>query len=248
MQETKALISRWRVYHFTTINPNLGVVKTIDGRSFVAADLPGLIEGAADGLGLGDKFLKHIERTKIIAHIIDMSGIEGRNPYDDYVTIREELKKYSDKLANKEEIIVANKMDMPSSKENLEEFKEKVDKEVFEISAINNEGIDKLLVALMDKIEKMDDVDIYEEDNLESHVLYKFKEEKPFVIEKVNDVFVVHSDSIEKLFKMTKFTDEGIRRFSNKLRRMGVDEELQKMGAQEGDLVKILDFEFEYTE
>ena len=235
-------------YHFTTINPNLGVVKTIDGRSFVAADLPGLIEGAADGLGLGDKFLKHIERTKIIAHIIDMSGIEGRNPYDDYVTIREELKKYSDKLANKEEIIVANKMDMPSSKESLEEFKKKVDKEVFEISAINNEGIDKLLVALMDKIEKMDDVDIYEEDNLESHVLYKFKEEKPFVIEKVNDVFVVHSDSIEKLFKMTKFTDEGIRRFSNKLRRMGVDEELQKMGAQEGDLVKILDFEFEYTE
>ena len=248
MSKISAAKPKIGAYHFTTINPNLGVVKTIDGRSFVAADLPGLIEGAADGLGLGDKFLKHIERTKIIAHIIDMSSLEGRDPYEDYITIREELKKYSDKLANKEEIIVANKMDMPLAKENLIEFKKKVDKEVFEISAINNEGIDKLLVALMDKVEKIDEVDIYEEDNLESHVLYKFKEEKPFVIEKVNDVFVVHSDSIEKLFKMTKFTDEGIRRFSNKLRRMGVDEELQKMGAQEGDLVKILDFEFEYTE
>lgn len=235
-------------YHFTTINPNLGVVKTIDNRSFVAADLPGLIEGASSGAGLGDKFLRHIERTKIICHIIDMSGIEGRNPYDDYLTIREELKKYSEKLANKEEIIVANKMDMPDSKNNLEEFKKKVDKEIFEISAINNEGIDNLLVAIADKLDSIEEVDIYEEDNIESHVLYKFKEEKPFTIEKDGNTFIVHSDKIEKLFRMTKFTDEGIRRFSNKLRRMGVDDELINMGIQEGDLVKILDFEFEYTE
>ena len=109
-------------YHFTTLNPNLGVVKTIDGRSFIAADLPGLIEGASEGLGLGDKFLRHIERTKIICHVIDMSGIEGRNPYEDYETIRKELKNYSEKLANKEEIIVANKMDMPEAKDNLKEF------------------------------------------------------------------------------------------------------------------------------
>ena len=235
-------------YHFTTLNPNLGVVKTIDNRSFIAADLPGLIEGASEGAGLGDRFLKHIERTKIIAHIIDMSGIEGRNPYDDYITIREELKNYSDKLANKFEIIVANKMDMPQSEENLKEFKKKVDKEIFEISAINNEGIDKLLVALADKLDTLEEVNIYEDDEMESHILYKFKEEKPFTIEKVDNTFIVHSEKIEKLFKMTKFTDEGIRRFSNKLRRMGVDEELVKMGAQEGDLVKILDFEFEYTE
>ena len=234
-------------YHFTTLNPNLGVVKTIDNRSFVAADLPGLIEGASEGAGLGDKFLKHIERTKIIAHIIDMSGIEGRNPYDDYMVIRNELKNYSEKLANKKEIIVANKMDMPSSEENLKEFKKKVKEEIIEISAINNQGIDELLIRLADELDKIPEENIYEEDNFESHILYKFNEEKPFTIEKVDNVFIVHSEKIEKLFKMTKFTDEGIRRFSNKLRRMGVDEELENMGAEEGDIVKILDFEFEYT-
>ena len=177
-----------------------------------------------------------------------MSGVEGRNPYDDYLVIRNELKNYSEKLANKVEVIVANKMDMPASKENLNEFKKKVDKEIYEISALNNDGIDKLLVALADKLEELPEENIYEEDNFESHILYKFSEEKPFTIEKENDKFIIHSEKIEKLFKMTKFTDEGIRRFSNKLRRMGVDEELSKMGAKEGDTVKILDFEFEYTE
>ena len=235
-------------YHFTTLNPNLGVVKTIDGRSFVAADLPGLIEGASEGAGLGDKFLRHIERTKIICHVIDMSGIEGRNPYEDYETIRNELKNYSEKLANKEEIIVANKMDMPESVENLKEFKKKVNKEIIEISALNNMGIDNLLVKLADKLDEIPETNIYEEDNFESHVLFKFNEERPFTIERDGDIFIVHSDKIEKLYKMTKFTDEGIRRFSNKLRRMGVDEELVKMGCKEGDTVKILDFEFEFTE
>jgi len=235
-------------YHFTTLNPNLGVVKTIDGRSFVAADLPGLIEGASEGAGLGDKFLRHIERTKIICHVIDMSGIEGRDPYEDYETIRNELKNYSEKLANKEEIIVANKMDMPESVENLKEFKNKVDKEIIEISALNNIGIDNLLVKLADKLDEIPETNIYEEDNFESHVLFKFNEERPFIIEKDGDTFIVHSEKIEKLYKMTKFTDEGIRRFSNKLRRMGVDEELVKMGCKEGDTVKILDFEFEFSE
>lgn len=235
-------------YHFTTLNPNLGVVKTIDGRSFVAADLPGLIEGASNGAGLGDKFLRHIERTKIICHVIDMSGVEGRNPYEDYETIRKELKNYSEKLANKEEIIVANKMDMPESAENLKEFKKKVNKEIIEISALNNIGIDNLLVKLADKLDEIPETNIYEEDNFESHVLFKFNEERPFTIERDGDIFIVHSDKIEKLYKMTKFTDEGIRRFSNKLRRMGVDEELVKMGCKEGDTVKILDFEFEFTE
>ena len=234
-------------YHFTTLVPNLGVVKTKDNRVFVAADLPGLIEGASEGVGLGDRFLRHIERTKIIVHIIDMSGIEGRDPYDDYLKIRNELKLYSDKLEKKEEIIVANKMDMPSSKENLEKFKEKVNKEIYEISAINNIGIDDLLIKIADKLETIEEVDLYDNDEIESHILYKFKEEQPFTIVRENDIYVIKSEKIEKLFKMTKFTDEGIRRFSNKLRRMGVDDELEKMGIQEGDIVRILDFEFEYT-
>ena len=157
-------------------------------------------------------------------------------------------KNYSEKLANKEEIIVANKMDMPESAENLKEFKKKVNKEIIEISALNNIGIDNLLVKLADKLDEIPETNIYEEDNFESHVLFKFNEERPFTIERDGDIFIVHSDKIEKLYKMTKFTDEGIRRFSNKLRRMGVDEELVKMGCKEGDTVKILDFEFEFTE
>lgn len=236
-------------YHFTTLTPNLGVVKTKDNRSFVVADLPGLIEGAAKGAGLGDKFLRHIERTRIIAHIVDMSGIEGRDPYEDYLTIRNELKEYSEKLANKKEIIIANKMDMPESIENLKEFKKKVKEEILEISGLTGQGIDEMLTYLADELDLIEEVDLYEDDEIESHILYKFKEEQPFTIEvDDNGVYVIHSEKIEKLFKMTKFSDEGMRRFSNKLRRMGVDEELQKMGIQEGDYVRILDYEFEYTE
>ena len=235
-------------YHFTTLVPNLGVVKTIDNRSFVVADLPGLIEGAHLGEGLGDKFLRHIERTRVIAHVIDMSGIEGRNPYDDFATINNELENFDKKILKKPQIIIANKMDIASSKNNLEEFKKKVDLPIYEISAINGEGLDKVLIALADILDKEEKVDLYSEDEFESHILYKFEEEKPFVIEKDNNVFVVHSDKIEKLFKMTKFTDEGVRRFSNKLRRMGVDDKLKEMGAKEGDIVRILDFEFEFTE
>ena len=233
-------------YHFTTLSPNLGMVKTKDNRSYVVADLPGLIEGASEGVGLGDKFLRHIERTRIIVHIVDMSGIEG-DPYDNYLVIRNELNSYSEKLTKKEEIIVANKMDMPDSEENLKEFKKKVKKDVYEISAINNTGIDDLLIVIANKLDEINTEDLYSDDEIESHILYKFKEEQPFTITKDNDIYVIHSDRIEKLFKMTKFTDEGVRRFSNKLRRMGVDEELRKMGIQEGDLVRIDNYEFEYT-
>ena len=129
----------------------------------------------------------------------------------------------------------------------IKEFKEKVDKEIFEISAINNTGIDELLIKIADKLDSIKEESITSEDEVESHILYEFKEEKPFTIVKENNVYVIHSDKIEKLFKMTKFTDEGIRRFSNKLRRMGVDDELINMGIQEGDIVRILDFEFEFT-
>ena len=138
-------------YHFTTLSPNLGVVSTKDN-NFVIADLPGLIEGASDGLGLGHKFLKHVERTKIIAHVIDISASEGRDPYDDYITIRKELETFSPKLLNKKEIIIANKIDLPNSKENLEKFKNKVNKEVYEISALNNQNLDKIINILSDLV------------------------------------------------------------------------------------------------
>ena len=235
-------------YHFTTLSPNLGVVKTKDNRVFTCADLPGLIEGASLGEGLGDQFLRHIERTKVIVHIIDMGSLEGRNPYDDYITINKELSDFDKKLMDKPQIIVANKMDLPNSKENLKEFKKKVGEEIFEISAINSEGLDKLLIKIADTLDSIEDKPLYEEENFESHVLYKFNEEKPFEIIKENDIYVVKGEKIEKLLKMTKFTDEGARRFANKLRHLGVDDELRKQGIVPGDIVRILDFEFEFKD
>lgn len=235
-------------YHFTTLSPNLGVVSTKDN-NFVIADLPGLIEGASEGVGLGHKFLKHIERTKIIAHVIDISATEGRDPYDDYLKIRDELEKFSDKLLNKKEIIIANKMDMPNAKENLELFKKKIgDKEVIEISALNKENLDSLINALSDLVKDIPDEVLYEDDIQEKHVLYKFRVEKPFTIIKEGNKYVIKGDKVEKIFKMTNFnTEEAISRFAKKLRGMGIDEELEKMGIEEGDIIKILDYEFEYT-
>ena len=234
-------------YHFTTLSPNLGVV-TSEDYSYTIADLPGLIEGASDGLGLGHKFLKHIERTKIIAHIIDMSGIEGRNPYEDYLTIRKELENFSPKLIQKPEIVIANTMDIESSKKNLEEFKQKVKVPIYEVSAIQNKGLDEVLKALKELVKNTKDEVLFPEEVQESHVLYKFKKEKPFTIIKENNTYIIKGATVEKLFQMTNFnTEESFFRFSSKLRRMGIDDELEKMGIEEGDIVKILDYEFEYT-
>ena len=235
-------------YHFTTLSPNLGVVKTEKG-SFVVADLPGLIEGASEGTGLGHKFLKHIERTKIIAHIVDMSGSENRDPYNDYLLIRKELEKFSEKLLNKKEIVIANKMDISSSKNNLEKFKEKLPElEIYEIEAINNKGLNKVIDRLQDLVEEIKDETLFDEKIQEKHVLYKFKKEKPFTVLKEKGIFIVKGDEIEKIFKMTNFnTEEAFIVFSRKLRRMGLDDELEKLGIKEGDVVRILDYEFEYT-
>ena len=234
-------------YHFTTLTPNLGVVSTCD-YSYTVADLPGLIEGASLGVGLGHKFLKHIERTKIIVHVIDMSGSEGRNPYDDYLTVRNELENFSKKLIVKPEIILANKMDLESAKVNLNEFKKKVDVPIYEISAINNSGLDDVVIELKELVKCTADEVLFEPEVQESHVLYKFKNEKPFSIIKDNAVYVIKGEQVEKLFNMTNFnTEEALVRFSHKLRKMGIDDELEKMGIQEGDIVRILDYEFEYT-
>ncbi len=233
-------------YHFTTLTPNLGVTKTRDGRSFVIADLPGLIEGASNGEGLGDKFLKHIERTRVIAHVIDMSGFEGRDPYDDYVTINKELEAFNPKILEKPQIIIANKMDLESSKNNLEIFKKKVNCEIFEVSALTNKGLDDVLTKLADLLDTIPVDSIYDENQFESHVLYKFKKEEPYTITREGDEWVIRGSEVEKIFRMTKFTDEGLSRFSKKIRKMGVDEKLEELGAEVGDRVRILDFVFEY--
>lgn len=239
-------------YHFTTLSPNLGVVRTTDNRSFVVADLPGLIEGASLGEGLGDKFLKHIERTRVIAHVVDMSGFEGRDPYDDYVIINKELENFNSKIMDKPQIILANKMDMESSKENLENFKKRLGKDIpiYEVSAIKGEGFEQVLITLADMLDKIEKEPLYEEERFESHVLYKFKAEQPFkVFKESENVYVVKGDEIERIYKMTWFvTDEAFLRFSNKLRKLGIDDKLKEMGIQNGDIVKILDYEFEYRD
>lgn len=234
-------------YHFTTLSPNLGVVKTVDNRSFVMADLPGLIDGASQGVGLGDKFLRHIERTKVIAHIVDISGLEGRDPFDDYQVINKELENFSPKLLKKPMVVIANKMDMPEAKKNLEEFKKKVNVEVYPISAITSSNLNEVLIKLADLVDKEPNTPLYDEETYLSHVLYKFEEEKPFTIEKENDTYIIRGKNVEKMFRMTNFqSDEGIERFIRQLRKLGIDEELEKMGIEEGSIVKILDYEFEY--
>ena len=235
-------------YHFTTLSPNLGVVRASGERSFVVADLPGLIEGASLGEGLGDQFLKHIERTRVIAHVIDMSAFEGRNPYDDYVIINKELENFNPKILEKPQIILANKMDMPDSLKNLEEFKKKVkDIEIYPISGVTGEGVDVVINKLADMLETIKREPLYEEEKFESHILYKFEREKPFTISKDNNAWVIRGKEVEKILKMTKFqTDESVMRFANKLRKLGIDDKLRELGANDGDTVRILDFEFEY--
>ena len=235
-------------YPFTTLKPNLGVVKTNDNRSFVVADLPGLIEGASLGHGLGDKFLKHTQRTRVIAHIIDMSGYTN-DPYQDYITINKELENFDKSLIKKPQIIIANKMDMPSSKENLKKFKQKVNKEVYEMSAIKGEGIDKIILKLANMLDEIPKENLYKDEKFESHVIYKFKEEKPYKITKENDTWVINGKEVEKLIIMSRLdTDEAILRFSNKLRKMGIDEELRQLGAKDGDPIRIMEYEFEFKE
>lgn len=242
-------------YHFTTIVPNLGMVDAGDGRSFVMADLPGLIEGASQGVGLGHQFLRHIERTRVIVHVIDMSGSEGRIPYEDYMAINNELEQYNLRLMERPQIIVANKMDMPDAEENLNEFKTKISEDipVFPISAVTKTGLRELLLAIADKLETTPEFPLNEilEQEDEDTVLYKYVAEEPdFEISREPDgTFVLSGAKIERLFTMTNFErDASISRFARQLRAMGVDEALRKRGAKDGDIVRLLDYEFEFMD
>lgn len=237
-------------YHFTTLTPNLGVVKLKDYRTFIVADLPGLIENASNGAGLGLKFLKHAMRTRILAHIIDMGSSEGRDPIQDFKIIRNEINNYSEKLARKKEIVIANKMDLPEAENNLKNFKKAFpDLKVFPVSAINNDGISELLNEVANMIDEIDSDNAIDNDEMESHVLYKFTNEKPYTIHNDNGVWKIEGKEIERIFKMTKFTeDESVIRFGRILKKMGIEDELEKMGAVRGDEVQILDYLFIFKE
>lgn len=248
-------------YHFTTLVPNLGMVETKDHKSFVMADLPGLIEGASQGVGLGHQFLRHIERTKVIIHVIDMSAIDGRDPYEDYKIINRELENYNMRLLERPQVLVANKMDIPESAENLKIFKEKLAKDgqtdvkIIELSAFTRTNLDELLYTVSDILDSIDPNLVYEmdteEENLENRVLYKHKpKDESFTITRDDTgAYVVSGAGIERAFLMTDFNrDASIRRFAQQMRTMGVDDALRARGCSNGDTVKILKGEFEFVE
>ncbi|GEN30982.1 GTP-binding protein [Cerasibacillus quisquiliarum] len=239
-------------YHFTTLAPNLGVVETKDHRTFVMADLPGLIEGAHKGVGLGHQFLRHVERTRILIHVIDMSGMEGRDPYEDYKQINAELRAYDEALMERPQIIAANKMDMPGAEENLVIFKQKLSNDIpiYPISAVTRQGVETLLYRTADLLERIPKQKTIEKSTNEK-IVYRHKEkEVPFEVLRDDDgAFMVTGEKIERLFKMTDFTrDEAIQRFARQMRAMGVDSKLREKGAKDGDTVRILGYEFEFMD
>ncbi|XEC93169.1 GTPase ObgE [Paenibacillus tarimensis] len=246
-------------YHFTTITPNLGVVDVGDGRSFVMADLPGLIEGAHEGVGLGHEFLRHVERTRVIIHVVDMSGSEGRDPFDDWQKINEELVKYNEKLAQRPQIIAAGKMDIPEAEEQLELFKEQLaqfhgDKsyEIIAISSLTKQGIRELLYKAADVLESVPETPLVEEvKDVDERKVYKYdkKESNEFTVRYDDGIYVVESEGIEKFIKRSNLNSyDEVTRFARVMRKMGVDAALRKAGAKDGDLVRIGDYGFEFFE
>ncbi|MBJ7693926.1 GTPase ObgE [Weissella sp. GP1] len=248
-------------YHFTTLVPNLGMVRLEDGRDFVMADLPGLIEGASQGVGLGIQFLRHVERTRVILHMIDMSGIDPEeDPYENYVKINTELAEYDPALLERPQIIVPTKMDMPDAEETLAEFKKKLaadpdvpeDVEIMPISSLTRQGLEPLMQRTADLL---DETPAFipkgmEPDENET-ALYEFTEDRtPFEIDRDEDgTWILYGDEIERLFKRTNTNyTESMMRFARQLRFMGVDEALRDAGARGGDTVQILDFAFEFEE
>lgn len=234
-------------YHFTTLNPILGVVNLPDHRSFVMADIPGLIDGASEGVGLGHDFLRHIERTKILIHVIDVSGIEGRDPIEDYEKINAELAKYSEKLLRKQQIVAANKIDLLGDSDNLERLMDYMAAhgvEVYPICAMTGEGMDKLLERVWTMLEEY----VEEPDETTEEVVYKAQNKPDFEVKRDDDgAFVITGARIENLVAMTNFDDDqSLRRFQRIWRYMELDKLLQEHGIQDGNTVRIYSMEFEY--
>lgn len=234
-------------YHFTTLSPVLGVVSIGEGQNFVLADIPGLIEGAHEGIGLGHDFLRHVERTKVLIHVLDLSGLEGRDPIDDFHKINNELKLYNERLFKRPQIVAANKMDLPEAQENYErvaKYMTELGHEIYPISAATGDG----LTALMQRAAQHLAVYVEEPEEIEEAKIYEAKPEDTFSVSRDEDgAFVVEGAGIEKLVAMTRFNDEeGVLRFQAIWRRLGIDEELRARGIKEGDTVRILDMEFEF--
>lgn len=236
-------------YHFTTLNPNLGVVSLGEGNSFVMADIPGLIEGAHEGVGLGINFLKHVERTKLLLHVIDIAAVEGRDPVQDFEVINGELKEYNPALAEKPQIIALNKSDITGAEENAKRFMEIIGSrgyKIFTISAATNKGLDELMRYIYEVLKDLPDVILTED--TDDEIVYTAKEEKPFEIRKEGDVYIVEGNWVRKLVGSTNFDNyESLQYFQRAIKRKGIVDELEKMGISEGDTVKMYDLEFDYV-
>ncbi len=236
-------------YHFTTLEPNLGVVKTPYGESFVIADIPGIIEGASEGVGLGLQFLRHIERTRLLLHVIDVSGSEGREPVDDFNKINAELQKYSEKLSQRTQIIVANKIDsMQDEKlyQELEKLAKEKNLEIFKISAVTGEGVDTLIKHVSELLKTLPKEDLLE---YEDKKIYKLEEKDDYTIRKEDGMFVIEGEPVERIMRRVNIADnESLYYFQKNLDDLGVNQRLKEMGVQEGDIVKIADYELEWED
>ena len=237
-------------YHFTTIEPNLGVVKTKNGDSFVIADIPGIIEGASEGVGLGIQFLRHVERTRLLLHVIDVSGVEGRDPVEDFYTINEELKKYSEKLSTRKQIIVANKMDIMQDDKGLKELEalaKKENLELYKISGVTGEGVTELLNRVSEVLKTLPKEELVE---AEDRVVYTLEDDKnDFTVRKEDDMFILEGKAINRLMGRINIDDnESMYYFQKNLKSLGIEDELKRQGIKEGDLVKVLNWTFEWYE
>ena len=237
-------------YHFTTIEPNLGVVKSKYGDSFVIADIPGIIEGASEGIGLGIQFLRHIERTRLLLHFIDVSGLEGRNPVEDYYKVNEELKKYSEKLSKRTQIIVANKIDSMQDSSLYDEL-EKVAKEhnqkIFKISGVTGEGVEDLMNYVSKTLKTLPKENLIE--IKEKEKVYTLKDEADFTITKEKGVYIVKGEKVDSIMRKVNIGDyESLFYLHRKLDEIGLNQALKKQGIKDGDIVKIGDYEMEWED
>lgn len=235
-------------YHFTTIDPNLGVVKTEFGDSFVMADIPGIIEGASEGVGLGIQFLRHVERTRLLLHVIDSAGTEGRNPVQDFYKINEELKNYSEKLAGRKQIIVANKVDCLQEEQNLKDL-ERLAKEnqlkLYQISAVTGEGLKELFEHVSEVLKTLPKEEIVDVDD---RMVYTLEEEaEPFTVDVVKGEFVVQGPAAERIMRRVNVEDnESFAYLQKNLKKIGIDDALRAKGIKEGDTVVLVDWQFEW--
>jgi len=239
-------------YHFTTLTPNLGVTKLKNGDSFVVADIPGIIEGANEGIGLGHDFLRHIERTKVLVHIVDISGIEGRDPLDDFEKINTELKKYNEKLSSRTQIVVANKMDILDDIDIYNNFKSELENrgyKVYSMSAATLSGVDEILNTISQMLKDAEEVDLFDEEDIYDETKVISQNIDEIKVYKENDIFIVEGNRLEKLLYSVDFEDmESIRYFQSIMEKTGVFDKLRSIGVQDGDTVRIYDLEFEYYE